>query len=244
MQQPTPPVSAPLVWAELISSDVERVAGVFASALGWKAQRDPGTTNATFYLDHARMAGPICGVRPRTPNDVVPDGHEGAPPDRWTVRLSPPRPPQAADPAGDQLLRPRAPGPRIGRWASPSALCFAELFTDDVDGACDWMRRRLDANFTPAPGERGAQLLCSSVQPALAVAAILPQQPGEALGWVPAVQVASIAAATDRLQQAGVEDLRERPVPLGCVGDQAVEVRDPGGSVLTLVQHGPTHGRR
>lgn len=246
MQPPPPPISAPLVWAELITSDVAGVSAVFASALGWKASQDLGTTDATVYLDHARLAGPICGIRPRTPSDPLPEGVDGRP-DRWTVRLSPPRPPRAADPAGDQLLRPRSPGPRLGRWALPNALCFAELWTPDVDGARRWMERRLDATFREAEG--GVLLLASSVQPSLIVAALRPI-PGEGdrgsaeAGWVPAVQVASLATVVSKLEQAGIDAVQPRPVPPGCAGESALELRHPGGSRLTLVEHGPVHGRR
>lgn len=244
MHPPAPPVSAPLVWVELITSDLAGVCATFASALGWKASQDPGSTDAIVYLDHARLAGPICGIRPRTPSDPLPEGLEGAP-DRWTVRLAPPRPPRAADPGGDQLLRPRAPGPRLGRWALPNALCFVELWTPDVDGARDWLARRLDAVCTPAAGaDVGTLLLGSSVEPGRIVGAVRPQPAAAEAGWVPAVQVASLQAVSEKLRRLGVEAITPRAMPPGCAGEAAVDVRTPGGARLTLVEHGPVHGRR
>lgn len=244
----TPPASAPLVWAELISSDVQRASAFYGAALGWKPASEPGTTDLVVYLDNARAAGPICGIRPRTPTDPRPAGVEGPVPDRWTVRLSPPRPPVAADPAGDQLLRPRSPGPRLGRWASPQALCYAELRTSDVEGARRWMERRLDGVLDPvdpgaAPG-LGTLLLRSAVHPGVAVAAIVDEADPAEIGWYPCVQVASLERTVGLADQAGVGVVRERPVPAGCPGAGALEVTDPGGARIILVEHGPAHGRR
>lgn len=244
----SPIASAPLVWVELITADISRASAFYGSALGWKPSGEPGTTDLVVYLDQARIAGPICGMRPRTPTDPRPEGIVGSPPDRWTVRLSPPRPPQAADPAGDQLLRPRAPGPRLGRWGSPNALCFAELRTPDAEGARRWMERRLDAVVVPvdptSTHEGTTVLLESSVNPSLQVAAIIDEADLSVAGWYPCVQVASLAATTSLAQQAGVTSVTERPVPVGCPGTAAAELVDPGGARIVLVEHGPSHGRR
>jgi catechol 2,3-dioxygenase-like lactoylglutathione lyase family enzyme len=244
----TPIASAPLVWAELISGDVQRASAFYGAMLGWKPASEPGTTDLVVYLDQARAAGPICGIRPRTPSDPRPEGVDGPVPDRWTVRLSPPRPPRAADPASDQLLRPRAPGPRLGRWASPQALCYAELRTQDVDGARLWMERRLDAAIEPVdpaaePG-LGTMLVQSSVNPSAAVLAIVDESDPAEVGWYPCVQVASLERSIGLADQAGVGEVRERPVPAGCPGAGALEVTDPGGGRIVLIEHGPAHGRR
>lgn len=242
-------MSAPLVWAELVTSDVRRAAAFYGALLNWKPVGEPGTTDFVVYLDHARVAGPVCGIRPRTPNDPKPEGHvDGPVADRWTVRLSPPRPPLAADPAGDQLLRPRSPGPRLGRWAAPHALCFAELRTADVEGARRWLERRLDAILDPVdpsadPG-LGTLLMQSAVNPDHAVAAIVDESDPAVTGWYPCVQVASLEQAVVLAEQAGVGTVAERPVPSGCPGTGALELTDPGGAHLILVEHGPMHGRR
>ncbi|MBJ7471156.1 MAG: hypothetical protein JHD16_07630 [Solirubrobacteraceae bacterium] len=242
----TPTVSAPLVWVELISSDLQRASTFYGAVLGWKPASEPGTTDLVVYLDQARMAGPICGIRPRTPTDPRPEGWEGPLPDRWTVRLSPPRPPMAADPAGDQLLRPRAPGPRLGRWSSPNALCYAELRTPDAAGARHWMEQRLDVVLQPGGegSEPGTLLLTSSVVSGIPVAAVVPETDPREVGWYPCVQVASLERAVSLAAQAGVGEVRERPVPTGCPGAGALEITDPGGSRIILVEHGPAHGRR
>lgn len=250
MTAPAPPItSAPLVWVELITNDVREAAAFYGALLGWKPVGEPGTTDYVVYLDHARVAGPVCGIRPRTPTDPRPAGFEGGDvPDRWTVRLSPPRPPAAADPAGDQLLRPRSPGPRLGRWGAPHALCYAELRTADVEGARRWLERRLDAVLDPVdpvadPG-LGTLLLQSAVNPDQPVAAIVDEPDPAAAGWYPCVQVASLEQARVLAEQAGVGEVRERAVPDGCAGTGAVEVTDPGGARVILVEHGPLHGRR
>ena len=234
---------------ELITSDVRTAAAFYGALLGWKPVGEPGTTDYVVYLDHARVAGPVCGIRPRTPTDPRPLGHEtGAVPDRWTVRLSPPRPPAAADPGGDQLLRPRSPGPRLGRWGGPHALCFAELRTADVEGARLWLERRLDAVLDPVdpsaePG-LGTLLLQSAVNPDQSIAAIVDEPDPTAAGWYPCVQVASLEGAKALAEQAGVGAVRERPVPDGCAGTGALELTDPGGARVILIEHGPQHGRR
>ena len=232
------------MWVELISSDVGRASAFYGAALGWKPAGDPGTTDLVVYLDQARMAGPICGIRPRTPTDPRPEGTVGEIPDRWTVRLSPPRPPKAADPSGDQLLRPRAPGPRLGRWASPQALCFAELRTPDVAGSRAWFERRLDATFAESPAGDGTLLLHSSVIEGRPVVAIVPESDPARFGWYPCVQVASLERSLALAEQADVGEVVERDVPAGCPGDGALLATAPGGALFVLVQLGPAHGRR
>lgn len=249
MTSSAPIVSAPLVWVELIASDLEASANFYGALLGWKPSGEPGTTDLVVYLDKARIAGPICGMRPRTPTDPRPIGHTGGPPaDRWTVRLSPPRPPAAADPAGDQLLRPRAPGPRLGRWGTPNALCFAELRTGDVQGAAQWFGNRLDAVLDPvdesAPEGLSTLLMESSVNPSLTVMAVVDEPDPALVGWYPCVQVASLDVTRGLAEQAGVAEMQERPVPAGCAGTGALLVTDPGGAKVVLVEHGPAHGRR
>lgn len=252
MPAPRPPVSAPLVWVELVTADVARAAEFYGAVLGWRTSRASGATDLVVYLDAARTAGPICGIRPRSPGDPLPpesspprpDG--GRPSDRWGVRLSPPRPPLAADPDGDQLLRPRAPGPRLGRWASPNALCFAELRTPDLDGARGWLERRLDAQLEPAPspGAAATLLLHSAVEPGRPVAALVDESLAAAHGWYPCVQVASLERTVALALEAGAGEAQPRPVPAGCAGSAAAVLTDPGGARLVLVEHGPVHGRR
>jgi catechol 2,3-dioxygenase-like lactoylglutathione lyase family enzyme len=251
-----PIVSAPLVWVELITSAVDRASDFYGAVLGWKPSREPRSVDLVVFLDQARIAGPICGIRPRSPSDPIPVGTEPPVLDRWSVRLSPPRPPAAADPGSDQLLRPRAPGPRLGRWQVPNSLCYAELRTPDVDGARAWMERRLDSVFASAPksasdatsvstGDPSKTILLSSaVEPGRAIAAIV-DEPEQALaGWYPCVQVASLASALSAADAAGALGATDRPVPAGCPGTAAAELVDPGGAHIVLVEHGPAHGRR
>lgn len=199
------------------------------------------------YLDQARVAGPICGMRPRSLTDPRPEFAAAASSeDRWTVRLSPPRPGAAVDPGGDQLLRPRAPGPRFGRWAVPRALCFAELRTPDVEGARRWLERRLDAVVgeadDPAGGPPVLQLR-STVDPQTVVASIVQETDPSAAGWALAVQVPNL----DQLGATVVERggrIEDRPVPVGFAAQAAATVHDPGGARIILIEHGPLHGRR
>lgn len=237
-----PIVSAPLVWVELITSSVERASHFYGSLLGWKPWATPRSTDSVVYLDQARMAGPICGIRPRSQSDPIPAGVVGTIPDRWSVRLSPPRPPAAADPGGDQLLRPRSPGPRLGRWGTPGALCYAELRTLDVDGAQLWIERRLDGVFTAVDG--GARQLGSSVDPGRPVVLVVPESDASQAGWFPCIQVARLAPTLEGATAAGARSITERAVPTGCVGTAAAEVVDSGGATVVLVEHGPVHGRR
>ena len=249
---PSAIVTPPLVWAELVTARLDVAAGFYGAVLGWRTSQDPGKSDLVVHLDQARVAGPICGLRPRTLADPLPDGADptGEVPDRWTVRLAPPRPPRAADPSGDQLLRPRSPGPRIGRWAAPSSLCFAELRTHDVEGARLWLERRLDAILVPASGhEVGASgiaplLMQSSVDPGQVVACVVDEPDAARIGWIPCVQVASVSTAVDAARGAGARSVTERPVPAGCVGARAAEVVDPGGAVFVLVESGPAYSRR
>ncbi|MDO9356873.1 MAG: hypothetical protein Q7T55_24465 [Solirubrobacteraceae bacterium] len=241
--------SPPLVWAELITDDVAGAVSFYGAVLGWRGSALPGTTDLVVHLDVARTAGPICGIRPRLPSDARPDGGViDVKADRWNVRISPPRPPRAADPAGDQLMRPRSPGPRLGRWASPSSLCFAELRTQDVEGARLWLERRLDAILDPVqplaePGLR-TLVMQSSVDPSLNVASIVDEPNPAEVGWFPCVQVASLEKALGDAELAGVAEVRERPLPAGCLGTAAAELTDPGGARFLLIEHGPTYGRR
>ena len=241
--------SPPFVWAELITDDLAAATSFYGAVLGWRGSAAPGTHDLVVHLDVARIAGPICGMRPRQPNDARPVGGAIDPTvDRWNVRLSPPRPPRAADPAGDQLLRPRSPGPRLGRWASPSSLCFAELRTQDVEGARRWFERRLDAILEPVdpladPG-LGTFVMQSSVDPSLNVACVVDEPDPAEVGWVPCVQVASLASTLEDARLAGVAAVRERPVPQGCAGTAAAELTDPGGARFVLVENGPAYGRR
>lgn len=249
MTSPGPIVSAPLVWVELITADLDRASSFYGSMLGWKPSAEPGTTDLIVYLDKARIAGPICGMRPRTPTDPAPLGLEPGPlPDRWTVRLSPPRPPLSCDPAGDQLLRPRSPGPRLGRWGSPNALCYAELRTPDVQGAANWLERRLDAVLDPldptTASGLGTLLLESSVNPSQPIAAIVDEADPAAAGWYACVQVASLRTTIGLAEAAGAASVQERELPAGCPGTAAALVTDPGGGRILLVEHGPSHGRR
>lgn len=242
---PAPPLSVPLVWAELITSDPAMAVDFYGAVLQWRALGHPGSTDLVVYLDQARVAGPICGIRPRTPTDPRPLGIDGPPPDRWSVRLAPPRPALAADPGGDQLLRPRAPGPRFGRWAVPRALCFAELATPDVAGARAWMERRLDAAFTEAVDSAGtpALQLRSAVDQHTVVAAIVEEHdPGRA-GWALAVQVPDLAQIGEMVVERGGR-IEPRPVPAGFSAQAAATLHDPGGARMILVEHGPMHGRR
>ncbi len=241
--------SPPFVWAELITDDLATATSFYGAVLGWRGSARPGTHDLVIHLDVARTAGPICGIRPREPNDARPEGGVIDPTaDRWNVRLSPPRPPRAADPAGDQLLRPRSPGPRLGRWASPNSLCFAELRTQDVEGARLWFERRLDAILDPVdplanPG-LGTVVMQSSVDPSANVVCVVDEPDPAEVGWFPCVQVPSLANALKEARGVDVADIRERPVPHGCIGSAAAELTDPGGARFILVEHGPTHGRR
>jgi predicted enzyme related to lactoylglutathione lyase len=243
---PAPPLSVPLVWAELITSDVPSAVDFYGAVLQWKSIGQPGSTDLTVFLDQARVAGPICGIRPRTPADPRPIDLPGPPPDRWSVRLAPPRPSLAADPGGDQLLRPRSPGPRIGRWSVPRALCFAELRTPDVAGARTWMERRLDAAFREADDPAGGPpvlQLESSFDPETIVAAVVEEHDPAAAGWALAVQVPDL----DQIGAAVVERggrIEDRSVPVGFPARTAATMHDPGGARIILVEHGPVHGRR
>ncbi|MFT4036355.1 MAG: hypothetical protein QM679_12350, partial [Patulibacter sp.] len=211
-----------------------------------KAIGQPHSTDLAVYLDQARVAGPICGIRPRTPTDPRPLGFDGPVPDRWSVRLAPPRPPSAADPGSDQLLRPRAPGPRFGRWAVPRALCFAELATPDVAGARRWMERRLDAVFQeaddPAGGAPVVQLL-SSLRPETVVATIVPEDDPQRVGWSIAVQVPELDRVGELVVERGGR-IEPRPVPVGFAAEQAATIHDPGGGRIIVIEHGPLYGRR
>lgn len=246
MSQPVaPPLSVPLVWAELIAADVAVSVDFYGAVLQWKPIGQPGSTDLVVFLDQARIAGPICGMRPRTPNDPKPLGIDGPTPDRWSVRLAPPRPPLAADPDGDQLLRPRAPGPRFGRWSVPRALCFAELRTPDVAGARTWMERRLDAVLSEAPDPAGGTVLQlqSAFDEQSIVASVVEEHDPAKVGWAVAVQVPDL----DRIGEMVVERggrIEERPVPVGFSAQTAATVHDPGGGRIILIEHGPLHGRR
>lgn len=244
MTEPAPPLSVPLVWAELISSNLPTAVEFYGAVLQWKPIGQPHSADYVVYLDHARVAGPICGMRARTPIDPQPIGIEGPVPDRWSVRLSPPRPSLAADPGGDQLLRPRAPGPRFGRWAVPRALCFAELATPDVGGARRWMERRLDAEFRDVhdPSGAPAATLQSAFDPQNAVAAVVEEHDPAKAGWALAVQVPDLAQIGEMVVERGGR-IEERPVPHGFVADAAATVHDPGGARIILIEHGPQHGR-
>ena len=243
---PAPSLSVPLVWAELITSDVLAAVDFYGAVLQWKSIGQPGSTDLTVYLDQARIAGPICGIRPRTPADPRPLDVSGPAPDRWSVRLSPPRPSLAADPGGDQLLRPRSPGPRIGRWSVPRSLCFAELRTPDVAGAQRWMERRLDAVFRhaedPAGGPAVLQLE-SSFDPQTIVASIVDEQDPSRAGWALAVQVPDLDLIGATVVERGGR-IEDRPVPLGFPAETAATIHDPGGARMILIEHGPLHGRR
>jgi predicted enzyme related to lactoylglutathione lyase len=243
-----PIVSAPLVWVELISSDARAAAAFYGALLGWKPSRDAGTADMVVYLDVARMAGPICGIRPRSPADPRPIGLVGPAPDQWSVRIAPPRPPLAADPGGDQLLRPRAPGPRLGRWGIPKALCYAELRTPDVAGARAWMERRLDAVFSEgASGTKtglGTATLESSVNLGQPVASIVAEADPAVAGWYPCVQVADLDQVAAASLHAGAQSVVPRELPEGATGTAAAVLTDPRGARLILIEHGPIHGRR
>jgi predicted enzyme related to lactoylglutathione lyase len=242
---PAPPLSVPLVWAELITSDPSTAVDFYGAVLQWRALGNPGSTDLVVYLDQARIAGPICGIRPRTPTDPRPLGLEGPPPDRWSVRLAPPRPDLAADPGGDQLLRPRSPGPRIGRWAVPRALCFAELRTPDVAGARAWMERRLDASITEAADADGEPVLQlhSALDEQSVIAAIVEEPDPAQAGWALAVQVPDLAQIGEVVVERGGR-IEPRPVPVGFAAEAAATLHDPGGARMILVEHGPAHGRR
>lgn len=247
MQEPAPPLSVPLVWAELVTDDLPTAVEFYGAVLGWRALGQPGSTDLVVYLDQARVAGPICGIRPRTPADPRPLPGTGIPAgaNRWNVRLSPPRPPLAADPGGDQLLRPRSPGPRFGRWAVPRALCFAELRTPDPAGARDWMERRLDATLEPATGPSGEALLQlrSTIDPLTTIATIVQEPDPARAGWAVAVQVPDLEQIGQMVVERGGR-IEDRPVPTGFAAQAAATVHDPGGAALILIEHGPLHGRR
>jgi predicted enzyme related to lactoylglutathione lyase len=243
---PAPPLSVPLVWAELITSDLPGAIDFYGAILQWKALTQPGTTDAVVFLDQARVAGPICGMRPRTPSDPRPADVAGPVPDRWSVRLSPPRPPIAADPGGDQLLRPRMPGPRFGRWSVPRALCFAELRTPDVSGARSWMERRLDAVLREADDPAGGPpvwQLQSAYDEQTIVASIIEESDPAAAGWTLAVQVPDLAEIGATVVERGGR-IDDRPVPVGFSAGAAALVHDPRGGRIILIEHGPAYGRR
>ncbi|MBO9533157.1 MAG: hypothetical protein J7513_09315 [Solirubrobacteraceae bacterium] len=248
MTMPAPPLSVPLVWAELITADLARAADFYGAVLQWKAPAQPGVTDLTVFLDSARVAGPICGIRPRTPTDPRPIGLEGvgAPPDRWSVRLAPPRPPLPVDPGGDQLLRPRMPGPRFGRWSVPRSLCFAELRTPDLEGARTWLERRLDADLREAPDPAGGPpvlLLHSAFDPHTVVASVVEEPDPAQAGWQVAVQVPDLGSLGPVVVERGGR-LEDRPVPVGFAASAAATLHDPGGARVILIEHGPLHGRR
>lgn len=233
------------MWAELVAADEQRTAAFYSSLFDWRFAADPGRTDLQVYLDQSRTAGPICGARRRTPADAPAPEHaviDGFADDRWTVRLSPPRPPAAVDPGGDQLLRPRAPGPRIGRWAAPQALCFFELRTPDVAGARDWMTGRLDAELVEGRG--GALLLRSAVDPSITVACVAQEPDPARAGWTPCVQVPALDAVVSAAEAAGARTVGPCDPPPGALGGRAVEVVDPGGARMIVIEHGPRHGRR
>lgn len=242
---PAPPLSVPLVWAELITSDLAAAVDFYGAVLQWKPLGQPGATDYVVYLDQARIAGPICGIRPRTPTDPRPAGIDGPPPDRWSVRLAPPRPASAVDPGGDQLLRPRAPGPRFGRWAVPRALCFAELRTPDPAGARAWMERRLDASISEARGAGGDAVLQvrSAFDEQTVVATIVEERDPAQTGWALAAQVPDLAQIGEMVVERGGR-IEPRDVPLGFDAQAAATIHDPGGARMILIEHGPAHGRR
>lgn len=242
---PAPPLSVPLVWAELITSDVAAAIEFYGAVLQWKPLAQPGSTDLVVFLDQARIAGPICGIRPRTPGDPRPIGIDGPPVDRWSVRLAPPRPAAAVDPGGDQLLRPRAPGPRFGRWAIPRALCFAELRTPDPVGARAWMERRLDASIAEATELDGTPVLQvrSAFDEQTVVATIVEEPDLAQAGWALAVQVPDLAQIGEMVVERGGR-IESRTVPVGFDAQAAATIHDPGGARMILIEHGPAHGRR
>lgn len=266
MLEAAPPISVPLVWADLVCPDRDAVLELTTVVLGWKPLETPGSTDAVIYLDQARSAGPVCAVRGRTPADPRPGGapvdavpgppaavHDAADespvPERWAVRLSPPRPPEAVDPAGDQLLRPRAPGPRFARWGVQHALCFFELRTPEPAEAARWLERRLDATVraaTPADGAPtvdGALIVESSYAPGTPVAVVLPEADPAQWGWLGVVQVGDLPRAVQLAEGTGAA-CTARPVPLGLDATAAVHLTLPAGGGMVLAQRGVFQGRR
>ncbi|MEH3053054.1 MAG: hypothetical protein PGN13_03465 [Patulibacter minatonensis] len=246
MTSPAPPLSVPLVWAELITADLPAAVEFYGAVLAWKPMGEPHQTDLVVFLDQARVAGPICGMRPRTPTDPRPHGSTGPAPDGWAVRLAPPRPPLAADPTGDQLLRPRMPGPRFGRWSVPRSLCFAELRTDDLPAARAWMERRLDAVFSEVPDPSGGPdvlQLQSAFDEQTVVAAVVHEPDPARAGWAIAVQVPDLDAVGSTVVERGGR-IEDRPVPVGFPAQRAATVHDPRGARMILIEHGPLHGRR
>lgn len=263
-----PPLSVPIVWADLVCPDRDAVLELTTTVLGWKPLETPGSTDAVIYLDQARSAGPVCAVRGRTPSDPQPEGlaipeatldpstpePSATPvPERWAVRLSPPKPPQAVDPGGDQLLRPRAPGPRFARWGVQHALCFFELRTPEPAEAARWMERRLDAVVRPATdadaggasgvAPAGALIVESSFQPGTPVAVILPEPDPALAGWLGVVQVGDLPRAVELAKGAGAS-CTERPVPAGLDATAAVHLTLPAGGGMVLAARGVFQGRR
>lgn len=259
-----PPLSVPIVWADLVCPDRDAVLELTTTVLGWKPLETPGSTDAVIYLDQARSAGPVCAIRGRTPSDPRPEGlalPEAMPdpstpepsatpvPERWAVRLSPPKPPQAVDPGGDQLLRPRAPGPRFARWGVQHALCFFELRTPEPAEAARWMERRLDAVVRPAtdadPGVApdGALIVESSFQPGTPIAVILPEPDPAQVGWLGVVQVGDLPRAVELAEGAGAR-CEQRPVPAGLDAIDAVHLTLPAGGGMVLAARGVFQGRR
>jgi len=245
-------VPGEVVWADLVTTDVETAIAFYAQVFGWEIRRsdDPG------YVELAHNGGVICAVAKFDDDDVTPGNA------RWLVSISVADVDEVAakvESRGGSVLEPPEDFPDRGRIAvigdgqgavfmllrasggDPSgdghvadAWGWAELWTRDVEKAVAFYEEVVGYRAIRTPGESGQRpVVLSTGKQARATIVQIPWNDVQP-NWLPYVPVTDGRATIQRIESAGGSVLLTSDEVGDDAGSFAAIIADPTGGVFAI----------
>jgi predicted enzyme related to lactoylglutathione lyase len=241
-----------LVWADLVTTDVEKAVDFYTEVFGWEARNSEDSA----YVELANEGELICAIAGFNDQDVTPGNAQ------WLVSISVPDVDSVAEKFekhGGRVLEAAYEFPNRGRLAvvgdSQGAVLmllrasggdpkrsdrvagawgFAELWTNDVEEAVAFYEETIGYRVTRVAGDDGQQSMILSTQnhPRATVVKI----PGDSVqpNWLPYVMVADVPATLQGIRNAGGFVLMTSDEVENDAGAFAAIVTDPTGGVFAI----------
>lgn len=245
-------VPGEIVWADLVTTDVETAVAFYADVFGWDIRRskDPG------YVELAHDGDVICAVARFDDEDVTPGNA------RWLVSISVADVDNSAQKVelhGGSILEASEDFPDRGRLAVVSddqdavfmllrasggdppgnrhvagAWGWAELWTNDVEKAVAFYEEVIGYRAVRVPREDGQHpVMLTTLKRPRGTIVKIPSANVEP-NWLPYVPVADGRATLQRIEVAGGSVLLTSDEVEGDTGSFAAVVADPTGGVFAI----------